>query len=296
MIPFKKVGLFFTGSSADQAAIEYAAKIAELAGSQQILCISEAEDEQHAPVDAADLRGRMAAALPAALHANIEVRIFEDNGLAEMLRAARDEELDLIVRGRRLPSHQLGNQLACARLERKAPCSTLIVPTPARVHMTRLLVPVDFSEHSRLSLETAIELAKAAGAAAGETPQVAVETTFAVHYGYHMTGTTLPEAAANIEAAARRDLDEFMAGIDTSGVQFDTVLMCSEQTSQSIHEVAVSRRMDMILVGSRGATPSAAAILGSTAEHILASSAIPTLVIKKKGETVGLLNALLSGL
>jgi nucleotide-binding universal stress UspA family protein len=296
MLPFEKIGLFLVGSPADQVAIDYAGRIAELADSKTLLCISEAEDEHRAPVDSDELRGRISAAMPTALHARIELRVFGRNGPAEMLRAARDDQLDLVVRGRRLPSHQLGNPLACTRLERKSPCSTLIVPAPARVHMSRLLVPVDFSEHSKLALETALQLARAAGAAANERAQVTVETTFAVHYGYQKIGVTLAEAAANIEAGIRRALGAFLAGVDTTGVDFDTVLMCSEQTAQSINEVAAARKMDMVLVGSRGATPSAAAILGETAEYILASAAIPTLVVKKKGETVGLLNALLRGL
>jgi len=296
MAPFEKIGLFLLGSPADQAAIDYAGRIAELANSAKLLCVSETKDEQHAAVDPDELRTRINAALPAALHPRVELRLFDRNGLAEMLRAARDDQLDLVIRGRRLPSHQLGNPMASTRLERKAPCSTLIVPGPARVHMSRLLVPVDFSEHSRMALETAIQLAKAAGAAAHQSPQVTAAKTFTVHYGYHKTGATLAEAAANIETAVQRELDEFLVGIDTTGVQFDTLLMCSERTAQSVHEIAAARKMDMILVGSRGAPPSAAAILGETAERMLASAAIPVLVGKKKGETVGLLNALLSGL
>jgi nucleotide-binding universal stress UspA family protein len=53
--------------------------------------------------------------------------------------------------------------------------------------------------------------------------------------------------------------------------------------------------MDMIVVGSRGLSRSAAAILGSTAERVLTCSPLPVLIVKRKGETVHLLDALLGG-
>ena len=76
-----------------------------------------------------------------------------------LLRVAHDE-LDVVVVGRRLPSEQVGIGAAFSKLARKCPCSVLVVPSHARVHLSRMLVPVDFSEHSKLALEQAIDVAR----------------------------------------------------------------------------------------------------------------------------------------
>lgn len=295
MQQFAKIGVFLTGAPADAGAIAHAGLIAQIASTEQILCLC--DGETYTPggqPDAASVEAEVRKHLPAGVHDRVEVRLFSDNSLAQTLRLARDEKLDLLVKGRRLPANELAKPTLFTRLVRKAPCTTLVVPGMTRVHMTRLLVPVDFSDHSRLALETAIDFARAAGKQAGQSPQVVVLTTFAVEYGYAKTGVTLPEAAAQIEAATCDRLKRFLAGVDTSGVEFDSVCMCSEQTSAAIHEVAAARRMDMIVVGSRGASASVVAILGSTAEAVVVSAALPVLVVKKKGETTGLLNALLA--
>jgi nucleotide-binding universal stress UspA family protein len=83
--------------------------------------------------------------------------------------------------------------------------------------------------------------------------------------------------------------------LDTSGVEFQAVCTCSEQTPEAVHDLAAVRKMDMIVVGSRGLSRSAAAILGSTAERVLTVSPLPVLIVKRKGETVHLLDALLAG-
>jgi hypothetical protein len=50
---------------------------------------------------------------------------------------------------------------------------------------------------------------------------------------------------------------------------------------------------DMILLGSRGRTKSAAILLGSVAEKlVMANNVLPMLIFKKKGETVGFFEAL----
>jgi len=50
---------------------------------------------------------------------------------------------------------------------------------------------------------------------------------------------------------------------------------------------------DMILLGSRGRTKSAAILLGSVAEKlVMVNNVLPMLIFKKKGETVGFFEAL----
>lgn len=288
---FHKIGILLTGSPADESALGYAARIAALANPTRILCVCEEQ-----------LHGQPTGIDPAAIEQQFrtklgdragvaEFRTSQGHGLTDILRAARDEELDLLVKGRRLPANELSNASA-ARLARKAPCTTLLVPTQTHVHLSRLLVPVDFSEHSRMALQLALEIGRSTQQD-GKQTQVLAMSTYAVNYGYAKTGMTMTAAADKIAVATQQQFDKFLQDFDTSGIEFDTFMLCTGRTSRGVHEVATARKLDIIVLGSRGLTSSAAAVLGSTTEDIIMGAALPVLVVKKKGETVGLLNALL---
>ncbi len=293
---YRRIGVFLTGSPADEVALGFAGRFALLAESEKVLCVYVHGDglEGAGPetIDPEELRERVTGVLPEPVAKNAEVEVHAGSGVPEILESARDLELDLIVTGRRLPAHQAAAGSAFTKLARKAPCSVLIVPNYCLPHFSRIHVPVDFSKHSKLALEIALEIARA-GAPAHEKPQVLVHTVYRVGYGYHKLGMDLDQAIAEQGAAVQQKLDEFLADVDTSGVQFETICTCSEDAATAVHELASARKMDMIIAGSRGLSPAAAAILGGTAERILLGAPQPVLIVKRKGETVGLLNALL---
>lgn len=296
MKEFRRIGVFLTGSPADDAALGFAGRFAKLAESEKLLCVyvhgGDPEAEGARTIDIDDLHERVVGALPAAVVEHTEVEVQAGSGVAEILHSARDLELDLIVKGRRLPAHQMAVGSAFTKLARKSPCSVLIVPNYCRPHLGRFHVPVDFSEHSKLALETALAIARAARAE-GEQPQVFVQTVYHVGYGHHKVGMDFDQAVAKQGELAQKELEGFVADVDTSGIQFETVCTCSEEPAAAVHELATARKMDMIVVGSRGLSPAAAAILGGTAERILVHAPQPVLIVKRKGETIGLLNVLL---
>jgi nucleotide-binding universal stress UspA family protein len=297
MLSYKRIGVLLTGLPADETALGFAGAFAQMGGCEELLCVfaEGIAQEQPTAVPATPVIEQwVLAQLPAEVRALVELRILAGKPDDELLRIGRHADLDLVVKGRPLPSSQTVVGVKLTRLVRKAPCTVLVVPRQVRPHLSRLMVPVDFSEHSKMALETALAIARATAGTNG-MPQVLVQTIFNVGYGYTKAGVEFHEAARNMEAATRRDLDEFLQGIDTSGVEFEAVCTCSEHAPESVHELATVRKMDVIAVGSRGLSRSAAAILGSTAERILTASALPVLIVKRKGETTHLLDALLHG-
>ncbi|MFH1746477.1 MAG: universal stress protein [Planctomycetota bacterium] len=289
---FRRLGVFMHDSPADDEALAFASRFAELAESESVLCVhvrESGEAEAEVP-DVEEFQQRMLKQLPPAVAQRTKVEWHTGTGIPEILRCARDLELDLIVVGRRLPSEQLGIGSAFSRLARKAPCNVLVVPNQVRTHLSRLLVPVDFSRHSRLAFEQALAIARASG---DPHPQVVVQSVYSVGYGYKKFGISLHEAGQKLEAVTHEKLAEFVQDVDTTGVEFDTVCTCAEQIHLAILDLAAVRKMDMILVGSRGLSGPAATLLGSQAERLLVAAAVPVLVVKEKGETTHLLNALL---
>jgi len=293
MEQLKKLGFYLTGEPGDKEAIAFAALLARTQKPESIYCIHVRGIEGPAEGPAITLEQieeRLQKALTAELAASTHVHVSAATGLPEVLRTARDRDLDLLVVGRRLPSDQLGLGSVFYRLARKAPCDVLVVPQHAYAHLNRLLVLMDGSEHSLMALRTALHLARTTGG----TPQVIVQNVFDLPYGYRKTGMTMQEAIRFREEVQRKEIEACIAGIDTSGVDFQVVYTCARDTAAAAHGLASADHMDAIVIGSRGATLPAVALLGGTTECVLLNAPTSVLVVKRKGETFGFLDAVLA--
>jgi nucleotide-binding universal stress UspA family protein len=216
--------------------------------------------------------------------------VHPETGLGEVLAIAKDEDFDLVVVGRRLPHSQLAIGSGFMKLARKAPCNVLVVPEQSLPHFARILVPVDFGRHARMALETAIALAQAA---VSGKPQVVCQHVYAVGYGHRSTGLSPEEAAQAMEAKAQEAYRALIEDLDTMGVPLEPVMTLSDKTAEVINDLAIARKMDLVLIGSRGRVRSAATLMGATVERILVFSALPVMVVKEKGETSRFLDVLL---
>lgn len=286
---FKRLAVFLHNSPSDAAALAYAGEFARLAHSETVYCVHvrEPDESPDADPDMATFREAVRAQLPSEVARLTEVEIRAGVGVGEILKSARTADYDMLIVGRRLPSEHVGIGSTFARLARKAPCTVFTVPRGARPHLERLLIAVDFSEHSKLALENAIGIAKASGAG---RPQLIVHSNAILGYGYTKLGLTLQQAVVERERVARQQLEEFVRQVDTSGVAVELVPTVADSTDDAILEVAISRKMDVIVVGSRG--QGSVSILGSTPERLLHHSPLPVLIVKRKGETVPILEAL----
>lgn len=289
MMTYKRLGVYLDEWPDDVDVLAHTARIATLAQSASIDCVYYARHESEEAGGRPDPAAFVRQHLPAELHDRITMQVVRSAPVEAVLRTARDRELELIVLGRSLPSSQIAVGNVFNRIARKAPCSVLLVPEAARVHLSRVLVPVDFSPHARLAIEAAVDFARASGE---PNPQVVVQTVYAVGYGYAKLGLTLEQASRQLCEVTRKQLETFVAGIDTQGVAFELVCTFSEDPASAVHELARVRRMDLVCVGSRGASSGMASLLGGTAEQIFVNAATPVLIVKRKGETIGLLDAL----
>ncbi len=292
MPQFDKIGVFLNDEPGDDEALSFAARLVERTGAQSVCCIHVRGLEQSATGPAretGDVEATIRAQLPEPLRgcASVEVRL--ETGLREVLRAARDRELDLMIVGRRLPHDQMAAGSTFLRLARKAPCSVLVVPDRAIPHFGRALVLVDESERAREALGKAIALVRAGGES---NPQVIAQSVYTVNYGSRYAGLEYHEAVRNMERITRDRLEP-LSKVDTQGVKFELVLTCARDVGAAAYDLASARRMDFIVMGSHGTATLPASLLGGVAERVLAGSPLPVLIVKRKGETVGFLSALL---
>jgi hypothetical protein len=85
----------------------------------------------------------------------------------------------------------------------------------------------------------------------------------------------------------------FLSRLNLGEIEVKTIWEESPNTAQTIARVAEHAQSDLIVMGTRGRSESAAILLGSETDHTLMESPIPTLAVKHFGPHLGLIEALL---
>ena len=215
-------------------------------------------------------------------HTDVRCEIVEGAPLAELLRIAKDDDIDLVIVG----ADTAGGTLA-EKLARKAPCSVLLVPPGARAVIDRILVPVDFSDHAADAVDVALAFAEAS----------ALEEVHLLHvYDVPTTclklGLTYEQFRTNIRQHAEERFRTFAERLPTRGLRLVPHLVRGEDVTRTVHEQAEALGANLVVIGTRGRSASAAILLGSTAERVVRTARVPVVAVKRKGATIGLLEAL----
>jgi nucleotide-binding universal stress UspA family protein len=85
-------------------------------------------------------------------------------------------------------------------------------------------------------------------------------------------------------ARARAVVDQAVAGVVAAGVEVDTEVL-EGHPADGIAELARSRGVDLIIVGSRGRGSIAGALLGSVSEGVVHRADRPVLVVKPRARS-----------
>lgn len=289
---FQKIGVFLFHPQHFAGALAAAGRIAQLAGSQMIYCVhpQTPEEVDGGPGAVEAFRESVRQQLPPDVHSMLEFDIHPGGGIQDILTAARHLELDLVAVGRRMPSDEPTVAMPFARLVRKSPCDVLVVPEGGRTHLSRIVVGVDFSPHSQLALEEAAALSRAAADKTGRPGQLLLVSNSQIGYGYAKLGMTLEQAIEDRKRVIGEQLRNFMEDVDLSGLSIETLVTTGPHNERALLDAAMSRKMDLIMAGSRGT--GSLVLIGSTVERLVHAAGLPVLVVKKKGETLSILDGL----
>ena len=217
----------------------------------------------------------------------IEYEVVEGSPLIEFLRRAKEKEVDLIImRKRKIPS---ASGTLFEKLARKAPCSVLFVPEGTTTWFTNILVPVDFSENSQDAMEAAVSLAKISEG----IEQITCLYVYSVPMGYYKTGKSYDQFAEIMKGHAEKSYGEFINKIDLKGLTAVPLFHLEKKASKGIEDVITPRERCLVVIGARGRRAAAGVLLGSVAEHLIHTTTSPLLAVKKKGEGMSILDALL---
>lgn len=208
--------------------------------------------------------------------------------LEEILKAANEPDVDLLVIGRKNEIHN--RHLHYRKIIRKAVSSVLIIPEKEINTLSKILVPIDFSEYSRFSIKEAIELASTSKA------RIVLQNIYEVPTGYSKTGKTFLEFANIMEHNAQEKCSQFLKSIDFKGVDYEVIytLNDSGSTSKTIEDTIIQSKPDLLILGSKGKNKFSAVLVGSTAESIVAKRDIniPILLTRMKEHSVSIWDAI----
>lgn len=139
----------------------------------------------------------------------------------------------------------------------------------------KILVPIDFSEHSALALETAVTIAKAFGGKIRLLHCYQIQPGGVSPYGIALPSNYY----SDIRAAAAKQLEQWQQRVAPDGVEVEATLM-AEFPSHAIALTAEEMGADLIVMGTRGLSGIKHVMLGSVAERTVRIAPCPVLTIK----------------
>lgn len=220
-----------------------------------------------------------------------EIDVVEGNASEIILKWAKVKTVDLVVLGKK--SDLKGSGVRAQKIAKLVHCPVVFVPEVLPRQLEKIVVPIDFSNDSKLALSVAKTVAEKHDGA-----EIICLNVYSVPTGYHYSGKSYEEFAGIMKENAKKDYQSFIEKIkefDTQDIRGAYVLNeGSKDIDEEIYHFALNERADAILIGSRGKTSAAHLLLGSTAEKLLHFNyQIPLFVVKDKNKNIGFLEALL---
>lgn len=299
MRKFKKILVGLDLSPLDEVLIKKTANLARFFEAEQVYFIHVAKDlalpeevsknypDLLAPVDEVIEKSITDQIQAADFPSNVayEVDAKEGGTMDKILRWSKVKDVDLIIMGRK---HDLeGSGTLAKRIALRSSCSVLFLPEGMKAEsFKRLFVPIDFSSYSKLSLDYAQEISQ-------QPEDITCYHLYEVPQGYTKTGKSYEEFAEIMRNNALNDYQQFIQKNNFPEYPCELGLRGKGNRAEFLLEAAKKDGADLIMIGSRGRTDSAALLIGSVAEKLIdINNEIPMLVLKKKGENMRFLDAL----
>lgn len=293
----KKIIVCLDHSEMDQTILRNACEISKAAGTSSITFINVIKDFNLPDAIKKDFPELLKKALEErkkdisdqiAEHFNCEtphkISILQGNETKEILKVANESKADLIILGRKKSS----DSVLSTRIARRSPCSLLLVPQNSKVKFDNILVPVDFSDYSLLSLKRALNITE------GKKSRVFLQNVYNVPSSYRYSGKTYEQFAEIMKEHASKDLGALLKRVEISDQELVPVytLDKSGNLMKLVYSEAKKKKADLIIMGAKGRTMASALLIGSKSERMIRiNSEIPLLMIRKKGAVAGLLDA-----
>lgn len=205
-----------------------------------------------------------------------------------ILEYASDQNIDLIVMGtcgrRGLSNLLLGS--ASEEVVRMAKCPVFTVSESKEANhigaIKKILVPIDFSSHSKKAISYAKEIASTYNARL-QLLHIIEET---MHPVYSLSGKSSKiELVPGIEEDCRKRIEQIIQeiGISTEDTE---IIINSGQATLDIIKFATDNLSDLIVIATHGLTGIERLLLGSVTEKVVRRAPCPVFTIKAFGKNL----------
>jgi len=294
-------------SDFDREVLNYVKKLADIIGAKEIHCIhvlkkdlvpKQLEEQYSAQIESLEAQIENDAnqivnhAFEGVQDQTIYTKVLKGTPFEQMIKYSHDHSIDLIAVGQKIQSESSG--IVPHRLSQKAHCSILIVPEASEPDFKRIFLPVDFSDYSDKALNFVQLINEKAPLEA-----VCIQNIYKIPLPSYKAMRTHAQMATlmkdNAEEAYDRYIQEHQPSIKKEKLKPIFTLDDQNKPGKLILEEARKNHANLIVMGSKGQSPAAALLMGSVTEKLLKREPeIPVLIIKKKAENIGLLDALFS--
>lgn len=222
--------------------------------------------------------------------AHVEIKVGQ--ATKSIVKFSAKNDIDLIVVGRKNSSDSGTDGVIIQRLARRGPCSILIIPNGFKKTISKVLVPVDFSDHSLDAVNETIGLLNVDRF---PKPKLYIQHVYQVPSGYHYAGKSFDEFGSVMREHAYKDYTAFMRKADKTDLEIEPLLTLErhEDVMGLIYKTAKKMNAAAIVIGAKGITATASLFIGSSAEKLVQiAKDIPLLVVRPKGKQKGLIDYL----
>ncbi|RMF68519.1 MAG: universal stress protein [Calditrichaeota bacterium] len=154
-------------------------------------------------------------------------------------------------------------------------------PAPADA-LHRILVPIDFSDHSRSAIAYASEVAKLFGAKL-QFLHVVEET---IHPAFYATGkVSIFELVADLKDRTQRAMQKLRDELVDPKIETE-YHVTEGRAARDISKFAAEHDSDMIVISTHGLTGIEHLLLGSVAEKVVRMAPCPVLTVKSFGKSL----------
>jgi len=153
--------------------------------------------------------------------------------------------------------------------------------------MKKIIIPVDFSQHSEYALETGAALAKQHNAELIVMHMLELSESI-----FSTSGSEKSEETAFMLMVTNKNFEEFLDKPYLEGITV-TPLIKHHKVLKEVNEVASYEKVDLVIMGSRGHSEHDGVFTGSNTEKVVRYSDTPVLVVKSKPNSVNFKNVVL---
>lgn len=291
---FDQIVVALGSPSGDRNLLAYAELLARLGRSRTVRVVHVARADDDAAALRDTMRAHVAAAAPG-LAARAEVDVVRGALTDRLLDYVTEFDADLVVVGGR-------RRVLASRLAMVSPCAVAVLPDGAAPTLSHLLVAIDFSHDAADTLRWATSLVAADPSlrctalhvmthestelfATHETPEARMTAMRALLTDANRQGVEVTPRLAEVDRG----------GGEVGGSRYFSLPASIEgsDVAHTILEAVTASGADCLALSTRGRSRSAAILLGSVAEKVIARASVPMLIGKPAGRRLGLADILL---